>query len=151
MKWLICSLWFCEEVSCKIFNVWVFSALQHSLGEDGGHSVLARVVPLQQHVLELRVHILNLLVHLLGKQGYWQSHDYILLDIQLFWSYIIWDEEVVSTRDVLHDVPLDLLVLEHRHPVVDQDGRLGCLEVRPEIKHCHNRHNRRKFWVLSLK
>ena len=72
MKWLICSLWFCEEVSCNIFNVWVFSALQHSLGEDGGHSVLARVVPLQQHVLELRVHILNLLVHLLEKQGYWQ-------------------------------------------------------------------------------
>ena len=69
MKWLICSLWFCEEVSCKIFNVWVFSALQHSLGEDGGHSVLARVVPLQQHVLELRVHILNLLVHLLENRG----------------------------------------------------------------------------------
>ena len=72
MKWLICSLWFCKEVSCNIFNVWVFFALQHSLGENGGHSVLARVVPLQQHVLELRVHILNLLVHLLEKQGYWQ-------------------------------------------------------------------------------
>ena len=56
-------------VSCNIFDVWVFSALQHSLGEDGGHSVLARVVPLQQHVLELRVHILNLLVHLLEKTG----------------------------------------------------------------------------------
>ena len=55
-------------VSCNIF----FSALQHSLGEDGCHSVLARVVPLQQHVLELRVHILNLLIHLLEKQGYWQ-------------------------------------------------------------------------------
>ena len=72
MKWLICSLWFCKEVSCNIFNVWVFFALQHSLGENGGHSILARVVPLQQHVLELRVHILNLLVHLLEKQGYWQ-------------------------------------------------------------------------------
>ena len=59
-------------VSCNIFDVWVFSALQHSLGEDGSHSVLARVVPLQQHVLELRVHILNLLVHLLERQGYWQ-------------------------------------------------------------------------------
>ena len=65
----VCSLWFYEEVSCDIFDVWVFSALQHSLGEDGGHSVLARVVPLQQHVLELRVHILNLLVHLLGNRG----------------------------------------------------------------------------------
>ena len=37
----------------------------------------------------------------------------------------------MPARDVLHDVPLDLLVLEHRHPVVDQDGRLGRLEVGP--------------------
>ena len=49
----------------------------------------------------------------------------------LGWLYIVWNEEVVPARDVLHDVPLDLLVLEHRHPVVDQDGRLGRLEVGP--------------------
>ena len=37
----------------------------------------------------------------------------------------------MPARDVLHDVPLNLLVLEHRHPVVDQDGWLGRLEVGP--------------------
>ena len=92
MKWLICSLWFCKEVSCNIFNVWVFFALQHSLGENGGHSILARVVPLQQHVLELRVHILNLLVHLLEKQGYWQHTitSYLIYTIVLILHYLRW-------------------------------------------------------------
>ena len=79
-------------VSCNIFDVWVFSALQHSLGEDGGHSVLARVVPLQQHVLELRVHILNLLVHLLENQGYWQHAitSYLIYTIVLIVHYLRW-------------------------------------------------------------
>ena len=79
-------------VSCNIFDVWVFSALQHSLGEDGSHSVLARVVPLQQHVLELRVHILNLLVHLLENQGYWQHAitSYLIYTIVLIVHYLRW-------------------------------------------------------------
>ena len=79
-------------MSCNIFDVWVFSALQHSLGEDGSHSVLARVVPLQQHVLELRVHILNLLVHLLENQGYWQHAitSYLIYTIVLIVHYLRW-------------------------------------------------------------
>merc|ERR550539_1564585 len=35
--------------------------------------------------------------------------------------------------DVLHDVPLDLLVLKHRHTVVNQDRGLGSFKVRSEV------------------
>ena len=45
---------------------------------------------------------------------------------------LIGHEEVVSPGDVLHDVPLNLLVLQHGHTVVDEDRRLGSLEVCPE-------------------
>ena len=42
----------------------------------------------------------------------------------------------MSARDVLHDVPLDLLVLEDGNPVVDQDRGLGGLEVRSKKIFC---------------
>ena len=36
-------------------------------------------------------------------------------------------KEVVTPWDLLHDVTLYQVVLQHSHSVVNQDGRLGCL------------------------
>ena len=41
------------------------------------------------------------------------------------------DEEVVTSRHVLHDVPLDLLVLQHGQAVIHQDRRQRGVEVGP--------------------
>jgi len=49
-------------------------------------------------------------------------------------NLLVLDEEVVAPRHGLHDVPLDPLVLQHRHASVDQDRRRSGVEVRPEIR-----------------
>lgn len=57
---------------------------------------------------------------------------------------LVLDEEVVAAGHVLHDVPFDLLVLEHGQAVVDEDGRRRRLEVGAEVgrrlQHVHRRH-----------
>ncbi len=47
---------------------------------------------------------------------------------------LVLDEQVVTTGDLLHDVTLDALVLEHRNSVVDENGRRCGLEIRSETK-----------------
>ena len=46
-------------------DIFGISYQMYSLCQDCSHRILARVIPLEEHVLELRVDILNLLVHLL--------------------------------------------------------------------------------------
>ena len=46
---------------------------------------------------------------------------------------LVLDEEVVPPRDVFHDVSLDLVVLKHCQPIVDEDWRGGGFEIRPAI------------------
>ena len=79
-------------------------------GQNVGHCHLRAVVFLQQHHLELVVQVFNLLFDVLVR-----------------------NEEVVASGHVLHDVSLDLFVLEDGDTAVDQDRRLRGLEVRPEV------------------
>ena len=65
-----------------------------------------------------------------------QSHlvkaSHLRVDIfDEFADTLILNEEVVTSRDVFHDVTFDDLVLENGDPVVDQDGRRGRLKVGP--------------------
>ena len=43
-------------------------------------------------------------------------------------SHLIRYEEVVAPGYFLHDVPLDQVILQHGHAIVDQDGGLGRLQ-----------------------
>ena len=57
------------------------------------------------------------------------THVVNILD--LFGDGDILNEEVVSTRNVLHDVPLDGLIVEDCEPVVDQNRWWCCLKICP--------------------
>lgn len=72
---------------------------------------VALLFALQQHQLQLRVDVLD-------EDG----HLFVL------------DEQIVAARDVFHDVPFDFVVLENRQAVVDQNGRMGGLEIGAEIR-----------------
>lgn len=65
---------------------------------------------LEQHQLQLRVDVLD-------ERG----HLFVL------------HEEIVAARDVLHDVPFDLVVLQNGQTVVDENGRMGGLEVGAKV------------------
>lgn len=65
---------------------------------------------LEQHQLQLGVDVLDQRGHLL-----------------------VLHEQIVAARDVLHDVSLDLVVLENGQAVVDEDWRMGGLEVGAEV------------------
>lgn len=72
---------------------------------------VALLLAFQQHQLQLRVDVLD------------EHGDLFVLD-----------EQVVAAGDVLHDVPFDFVVLENRQTVVDQNRRMGGLEVGAEIR-----------------
>lgn len=71
---------------------------------------VALLLALEQHQLQLRVDVLD------------QGGDLFVLH-----------EQIVAARNVLHDVPLDFVVLENGETVVDQDRRMRGLEVGAEI------------------
>lgn len=58
--------------------------------------------------------------------------------------FLILYKQIVPARDVLHDVPLDLFILQYRVTVVDQNGRWRGLEVGAKIGrrflHVHSGH-----------
>ena len=60
---------------------------------------------------------------------------------------LILNKEIVTTGNVLHDVSLDLLVLEDGIAIVDEDGRRGRLEIGAEVRrrllHINGRHLQR--------
>lgn len=76
----------------------------------GEQRIVLRLVLLHQHQLQLRVQVLDQRGHLL-----------------------VLHEQIVAARNVLHDVPLDLVVLQDRQSVVDEDRRMRGLEVGAEI------------------
>lgn len=61
----------------------------------------------------------------------------------------------MPARDILHDVSFDLLVLQYRVAVVDQDGWRGGLEIGTEIGrrllHVHGGHFQRNRLQLRQK
>ena len=63
--------------------------------------------------------------------------DYLELVVEvldLLGDLDVGHEKVVTARDGLHDVSLDLLVLEDGHAAVDEDGRLRRLKVGSKLR-----------------
>lgn len=71
---------------------------------------MAHLVPLDNHELEPVVQVFNLLADL-----------------------VVGHKEVVTSRNVFHDVPLHLVILQDGHAVVDQDWRLSRFKVGPKF------------------
>lgn len=69
--------------------------------------------------------------------------------------FLILYEQIMPAGDILHDVSFDLLVLQYRVAVVDQDGRRGGLEIGAEIGwwllHIHGGHLQRNRLQLRQK
>lgn len=83
--------------------------------------VVLGLVLLYQHQLQLDIQVLDQGGHLL-----------------------VLDKQIVAARYVLHDVPLDLFVLQNGQPIVNEDGRVCGLKIGTEIGrrllHIHRRH-----------
>ena len=56
-------------------DIFGISYQMYSLCQDCSHRILARVIPLEEHVLELGVDILNLFVHLLKYDSCVHTHS----------------------------------------------------------------------------